>query len=122
MLKDVARDLHMDRKQLGWSLFYFEGCVTNDEVISRWWERHCHWHFKKLGLPHEEAHLLWGPAKPQVMDALIEDSRQLQRDIYSWKLDNRETIKTLKKAVELFITNFESGQIDQLTLFKDSDQ
>jgi hypothetical protein len=122
VLKDVARDLHIDLKQLEWSLFYFEGCVTNDEVKSYWWDRYCHWQFNKLGLPYEEAHLLWGPVKPQVLDALRQDSRQLQREIYSWKLDNRENIKALKKAVELFITNFESGQIDQLNLFRNSDQ
>ena len=122
VLKDVARDLHMDLKQLEWSLFYFEGSVTNDEAISYWWDRHCHWHFKKLGLPHEEAHLLWEPAKPQVMDALRQDSHHFQREIYTWKLDNRERIEALKKAVELFISNFESGQIDQLGLFQDSDQ
>ena len=122
VLKDVARDLHIDLKQLEWSLFYFEGCVTNDEVISHWWDRHCRWQFKKLGLPHDEAHLLWEPAKPQIMDALRQDSHHLQREIYSWKLDNRERIKALKKAVELFISNFESGQIDQLNLFQDSGQ
>ena len=119
-LNDVARDLHIRLKQLEWSLFYFEGSVTNGEAPSPWWERNCNWQFQKLGLPGEEAHLLWEPAKHQVIEALAEDSRQLHRDIYAWKLANREPIEALKIAVELFITNFESGQVDQLELFRDS--
>jgi hypothetical protein len=118
-LNDVARDLHISHKQLEWSLFYFEGSVTNGDAPSPWWERSCSWQFQKLGLPAEEAHLLWEPAKPQLIEALAGDSRQLQREIYSWKLANQEPVETLKKAVELFIPNFESGRVDQLALFRD---
>lgn len=122
VLKDVARDLHINLRQLEWSLFYFEGSVANDSTPSPWWERNCHWQFQKLALPQEEAHLLWGPAKPQVIEALAEDSHLLHREIYAWKLANQEQVKALKKAVELFIRNFESGPVDQLTLFRNSNQ
>ena len=120
VLRDVARDLHMDFRQLGWSQYYFEGSVTNGTVPSPWWERSVSWQFRKLGLPTDEAHLLWGPAKPQVVDALAEESRQLHREIYAWKLANREQVEALKKTVELFAANYESGQVDQLALFGDT--
>ncbi len=120
VLKDVARDLHIKPKQLEWTLFYFEGSVTNGTEPSPWWERNCNWQFKRLGLPGEEAHLLWEPAKRQVIEALADDSRQLHREIYSWKLANRERVEALKKTVELFIENFDSGQVDQLELFPDA--
>lgn len=122
VLKDVARDLHINLRQLEWSLFYFEGSIANDAVPSPWWERNCHWQFRKLALPQEEAHLLWEPAKPQVIEALAEESHLLHREIYSWKLANQAQVKALKKAVELFIENFDSGQVDQLTLFHNSSQ
>ena len=117
VLKDVARDLHIPLKQLEWTLFYFEGAQTNDSVISIWWDRSCSWYFDKIGLPLEEAHLIWEPARVQVVDALTEDSQQLHRDLYRWKLANRERVEGLKKQVELFISHFDSGQMDQLELF-----
>ncbi len=117
VLKDVARDLHIPLKQLEWAMFYFEGARTNESVKSVWWERSCSWYFNKIGLPLEEAHLIWEPAKVQVVEALTEDSRQLHRDLYTWKLTNRESVEGLKKQVELFINHFDSGQMDQLELF-----
>lgn len=116
-LNDVARDLHMDLKQLEWVFFFFEGSVANGSLPSRWWQRNCAWQFQRLGLPGEEAHLLWEPARPQVAEALFEDSRRLHREIYTWKLANLQRIEALKKQVELFTQRFESGHIDQLELF-----
>ena len=117
VLNDLSRDLHVGLKQLEWTLFYFEGGLANAAVPSRWWDRNCSWRFSRLGLPVEEAHLLWEPIKPQVIQALAEDSRRLHHEIYTWKLANRESIETLKKQIELFTTHFETGQIDQLELF-----
>lgn len=116
-LKDVARDLHISLKQLEWSMFYFEGAKTNAAVESSWWQRSCEWYFQKTGLPMEEAHLLWEPAKPQVIEALADESRQLHRELYTWKLANLERIEILKKQVELFSSHFDSGYLDQLELF-----
>lgn len=65
----------------------------------------------------EEAHLLWEPAKPQVIEALADESRQLHRELYTWKLANLERIEILKKQVELFSSHFDSGYLDQLELF-----
>lgn len=117
VLRDVARDLHIRRKQLEWTLFYFEGAAAGERAPSYWWERRCRWYFRRIGLPLEEAHLLWEPAKPQIMEALAEDSRRLHREIYSWKLANREKVDTLQMQVELFRENFESGRLDQMELF-----
>ena len=116
-LKDIARDLHIPLKQLEWTMFYFEGTVTNASIASRWWEKSCHWYFRKIGIPIEEARLLWEPAKPQVKEALKEESRQLHRELYTWKLANLERIDALKKQVELYISHFESGHPDQGELF-----
>jgi len=116
-LQDVARDLHIPRKQLEWSLFYFEGGASGHSAPSPWWERRCRWYFRRIGLPVEEAHLLWEPAKPQIMDALAEDSRRLHREIYAWKLENRDKIETLKMQVQLFRENYDSGRVDQPELF-----
>jgi len=116
-LKDVARDLHISLTQLEWSMFYFEGAKTNAAVESSWWQRSCEWYFQKTGLPMEESHLLWGSAKPQVIEALADESRQLHRELYTWKLANLERIETLKKQVELFSSHFDSGHLDQLELF-----
>jgi hypothetical protein len=116
-LKDVARDLHISRKQLEWSMFFFEGAKTNAAVESSWWQRSCEWYFQKTGLSMEEAHLLWEPAKSQVIEALADESRQLHREIYTWKLANLEKIETLKKQVEFYSSHFDSGHLDQLELF-----
>ncbi|MGD9243120.1 MAG: hypothetical protein PVI34_07340, partial [Desulfobacterales bacterium] len=117
VLKDVARDLHVDLRQLEWTLFYFEGSRANETTPSRWWDRNCACRFRRLGLPAEEAHLLWEPIRPQLIQALAEDSRRLHHEIYTWKLANREPIETLKKQIDLYITHFETGQTDQLELF-----
>jgi hypothetical protein len=116
-LQDVARDLHIHLPQLEWTCFYFEGSRTNGDVPSEWWDRRCKWHFQKVGLPAEEAHLLWKPAKPYVMDALVRESRQLKSELYRWKLSNLKRIESLKRQVDLFIENFEAVKRDQIDLF-----
>ena len=121
VMRDVARDLHIALPQLEWTCFYFEGAKTNGEIPSQWWERHNQWHFEKIGLPIEEAHLLWEPAKPQVIAALAEDSRRLKNDLYRWKIANLEQIQALKRQVELFIEHFEEVHRDQVDLFGKDD-
>ncbi len=116
-LRDVARDLHIPLPQLEWTGFYFEGAKTNAEIPSRWWDLYCRWRFHKIGLPVEEAHLLWEPARPQVIAALADESRRLQNELYRWKLANRERVESLKRQVELFIQHFEEGYGDQMALF-----
>ena len=117
VMRDVARDLHIALPQLEWACFYFEGAKTNDEIPSKWWERHNQWHFEKIGLPAEEAHLLWEPVKPQVLAGLAEDSRRLKNELYRWKIAHLEQIQALKRQVELFIEHFEEVHRDQMDLF-----
>jgi hypothetical protein len=117
VLKDVSRDLHIPRKQLEWAFFYFEGAASGQSAPAYWWDRRCRWYFRRIGLPVDEAHLLWEPAKPQMEEALAEDSRRLHREIYTWKLENREKIETLQMQVALFRENYESGSLDQMELF-----
>lgn len=117
VLRDVARDLHIPLPQLEWTCFYFEGARTNGEMPSKWWDRHCQWRFKKAGLPAEEAHLLWNPAKSQVIESLSRESRRLQNELYRWKLANLKGVESLKRQVELFIEHFEVVQRDQADLF-----
>lgn len=117
VMRDVARDLHIPLPQLEWTCFYLEGAKTNGEIPSKWWERHNQWRFEKIGLPAEEAHLLWDPAKPQVLAGLTEDSRRLKNELYRWKIANLEQIQTLKRQVELFIEHFEEVHRDQMDLF-----
>ncbi|MCP4623627.1 MAG: hypothetical protein GY850_08870 [bacterium] len=117
-LRDVARDLRIPLPQLEWTCFYFEGSKTNAEIASTWWQRRCNWHFQKVGLPEEEAHLLWEPAKQQVMNALTDEGRRLQSDLYRWKLSNLKRIESLKRQVNLFIEHFEEVKRDQTDLFE----
>jgi hypothetical protein len=117
VLRDVARALHIPLPQLEWTCFYFEGARTNGEIPSKWWERHCQWRFKKVGLSAEEAHLLWDPAKSQVIDALTQESRRLQNELYRWKLANLKGVESLKRQVDFFIKHFEEVQRDQVDLF-----
>jgi hypothetical protein len=117
VMRDVARDLHIALPQLEWTSFFFEGGQTNAEIPSPWWDRYCRWNFNKIRLPPEEAHLLWEPAKPQVMAALADDSRRLRNDLYQWKLSNLGRIESLKRQVELFIGHFDDVQQDQQQLF-----
>jgi hypothetical protein len=116
-LRDVARDLHIPLAQLEWTYFYFEGGETNGEIPSRWWERNCRHHFDKVGLPVEEAHLLWEPAKPQMIEALAGYSRSLHKELYRWKLSNLKQVEALKRQVELFIEHFDEVHRDQMELF-----
>ena len=122
VLKDIARDLHIHLPQLEWVSFYFEGAVTADALPSYWWDRYCRWRFKKVGLVPEEAHLLWDPVRPQVIEALEEDSSRLHREIYRWKMDHLDRIEYLKQQVELFLENFEKMTPDQLDMFGGEDR
>ncbi len=117
VLRDVARDLHIPPPQLEWTCFYFEGAKTNGEIPSKWWHRNCIHHFKKVGLPIEEAHLLWEPAKPQIIEGLDGYSRRLQKELYRWKLSNLKQLEALNRQVEFFIENFETVHRDQMELF-----
>ena len=117
VLRDVARDLHIPPPQLEWTCFYFEGAKTNGEIPSKWWERNCRHHFDKVGLPIEEAHLLWEPAKPQMIEALAGYGRNLHKELYRWKLSNLKQVEALKRQVELFIEHFEEVHRDQMKLF-----
>jgi hypothetical protein len=116
-LRDIARDLHIQMPQLIWASFYYEGSRTNRSLPSKWWQRSCDWRFRKVGMLAEEAHLLWEPAKIQVMEALAEDSRQLHNDLYAWKIANRERVELLKKQVELFMGRSDGRTDGQLDLF-----
>ena len=117
VLRDIARDLHIPLLQLEWTCFYFEGALTNGEIESRWWHRYCQWQFKKIDLAANEAHLLWDPAKVQVVEALEQESRQLKNDLYRWKLANSERIAALKRQVQLYIDHMDEIQRDQRSLF-----
>jgi hypothetical protein len=116
-IRDVARDLYMPPTQLEWAMFYFEGAQTNACMPSKWWQRSTQWHFQKTGLAADEAHLLWTPAKPQVMAALADDSRQLHSEVYAWKLANRNQIQTLKQQVRLYFDRLAAGTRAQTLLF-----
>jgi hypothetical protein len=102
VLRDVARDLHIPLPQLEWCFYFFEGAVANAESPSPWWRRYCQWHFERIDLREAEAHLLWEPAKAQIVDALAEDSHRLQTELYRWKLSSLERIEALKREVEWF--------------------
>jgi hypothetical protein len=121
VLRDVARDLHIPQPQLQWTCFYFEGAKTNGETPSKWWDRNCRHHFNKVGLPIEEAHLLWEPAKAQMIEALAGYSRSLHKELYRWKLSNLKQVEALKRQVELFIEHFDEVQRDQMELFEKDD-
>ena len=116
-LRDVARDMHIQLPQLEWTCFYYEGSKTNGEAPSSWWDRRCKWHFQKAGLHAEEAHLLWEPAKQQMIDALAGEARSLQKELYRWKLSNLKRIESLKRQVDLFIEHFEEAPRGQAELF-----
>ncbi len=117
VLRDVARDLHIALPQLEWSCFYFEGAKANAQIDSRWWKRYCQWRFKKVGLPAEEAHLLWEPARQQVVEALAHASRQLQNELYRWKIVNRQRVESLKQQAQIFIEHFGDIRRSQLEMF-----
>ena len=121
VMRDVARDLHMALPQLEWTCFYFEGAQTNGEIPSKWWQRHSQWYFDKIGLPMAEAHLLWEPARKQVIEGLAEDSRRLKSELYRWKIANLEQIQALKRQVKLSIDDFEAVHSDQMDLFGEDD-
>ena len=116
-LREVARALHIPLPQLEWTCYYYEGARTNGETPSDWWERRCRWHFQKAGLLAEEAHLLWEPARPYVIDALAREASQIKNELYRWKLSNLKRIESLKRQVELFIEHFGDIQRDQSELF-----
>jgi hypothetical protein len=116
-LRDIARDLHISLSQLEWTYFYFEGALTNGEISSKWWDRHCRWHFKKIELPANEAHLLWDPARVQLEEALTAEGRQLKNELYRWKLANQERIEHLKRQVQLYLDHRDEIRRDQRGLF-----
>ena len=116
-LRDVARDLHIPLPQLEWCFYYFEGAAANAETTSPWWQRYCQWHFTRVGMREEEARLLWEPSRDQIADALAEDGRRLQNEIYRWTLANREQVDALKREVERFTSHIKDVPRDQSQLF-----
>jgi hypothetical protein len=116
-LRDIARDLHISLSQLEWTFFYFEGALANGEIFSKWWDRYCQWHFNKIELPANEAHLLWDPARVQLEERLTAEGRQLKNELYRWKLANRESIESLKRQVQLYLDHMDEIQRDQRKLF-----
>ncbi len=117
VLRDIARDLHIPIEQLEWTSFYFEGARCNAEIPSYWWERQCRWQFQKTGIPMQETHLLWEPTKPQIIQALTDDARRLQNDLYKWKISNLERVESIKKQVEIFTEHIDSLKGGQQDLF-----
>jgi hypothetical protein len=118
VMREISRDLHLPRLQLEWTYFYFEGALTNGEIPSQWWKRYCRWYFHKIGLPMDEARLLWQPVRAQVIEALSDEARRLRGDLYRWKLEHREQVESLKRQVGLFIEHLENLQKDQSRLFE----
>jgi len=116
-LKDISRDLHIDLPQLEWVAFYSESNKTNEMCASPWWDRYCAWRFQKIGIPVEEAPLLWMPVRPQVKAALEEESHQLHKDIYRWKMAHLDRIRHLRQQVDLFLEHFDEVRKDQLDIF-----
>ena len=98
-------------------LIYFEEARTNAEIPSSWWDRWCQWQFQKIGIPMKEAHLLWEPTKPQIIQALKDDSRRLQNDLYKWKISNLERVESIKKQVEIFTKHIDEVKGGQQDLF-----
>lgn len=121
VLRDIARDLHVRLPQLEWVSFFFEGSVANRAIPSFWWDRYCRWRFEKEALPMQEAHLLWDPVRPQVIEALSEDSRHLHREIYQWKMEHLDRIGYLRQQVDLFLEHFEKMTPDQMEMFGEED-
>jgi len=97
--------------------FYFEGSATNGSLTSKWWEKYCGWRFRKAGLPREEAKLLWGPVKSQIIEALSEESHELHGEIYEWKMANLKEITALKQQVELYLEHVKDVRKDQIKIF-----
>jgi hypothetical protein len=116
-LRDVARDLHLELDQLEWCFYYFEASLANENAPSPWWARYCRWGFGRHGLQPEEARLLWEPAKLQLAEALAEDSRTLQAELYAWKLAHRDRVEVLKRQIELFLDRIQEVPRDQPELF-----
>ena len=77
----------------------------------------CQWYFQKINLPEEEAHLLWEPTRPQIIQALADDSRRLQNDLYKWKISNLERVESIKKQVEIFMEHIDEVKRGQQDLF-----
>lgn len=117
VLRDIARDLHLPLQQLEWVSYYCEAALTNAETPSKWWQKYCRWHFEKIDLPLDEAHLIWDPVRPQVVQALAQDARNLQSDLYRWKMGHLDAVAALKRQVGLLIEHFEGIRPDQLDLF-----
>jgi hypothetical protein len=113
----VARDLRIAQAQLEWCFYFFEGAAASGEVPSVWWARYCDWRFERVGMRPEEARLLWDPARVQILEALAEDSRRLQAEIYRWKLAHLERVEELKREVDRFSSRIKEVPRDQTHLF-----
>lgn len=116
-LTRISKDLHIPLPQLIWIFFYFEGSRTQKRFSSVWWDRYCHWRFKKAGMTPEQAHLMWHSVRPQLTAALTEDAHSLHREIYRWKQGHLDQIKTLKTEVEQFTSSSRRTDNRQKPLF-----
>ncbi len=116
-LRDVARDLKIPPAQLEWCYALFEGLRLHAETPSPWWRHYCRDRFARIGLPLEEAPLLWEPAKAQLHEALAEEGRRLQAELYRWKLEHGERVERLRRTVAEYWARLEETPKKQPPLF-----
>lgn len=82
-LRDAAKSLGVNYRQLIWSSFYCESAQVNHLLPSPWFEAEREWRLRRAGLSWESATELWERARPTVQQRLEGEARELEKIVES---------------------------------------
>lgn len=80
-LRDVARSLGVNYRQLIWSSFYCESTQVNQLVPSPWFVAEREWRLRRVGISCDSATELWERARPVIKRRLEGDVIELKKTI-----------------------------------------
>lgn len=82
-LRDVAKPLGVNYRQLIWASFYCESAQVNQLLPSPWFEAEREWRLRRAGLSWESAKELWERARLLMPRRLENDASELRRIVES---------------------------------------
>lgn len=83
-LREVAKQVKTNYRQLIWASFYLESARVNKLLPSPWFDAERAWRFRRAGLSLESAQELWSLARPLVSERLGADALSLKR-LIEWE-------------------------------------
>jgi hypothetical protein len=100
-LRDVARSLGVNYRQLIWASFYCESTQVNRLLPSPWFEAEREWRLRRAGLSGEAAKELWERARVPLQQRLEADVGELEKILESPILSNGAVLQYSLKSMQI---------------------